>query len=68
MAKAGKITVHVLDLPEVRALVAELNATYDRLYTAATRVVQLAERDNTAGTYKAIAELRQVLDERGGGQ
>lgn len=45
-----------------------LRTDRDAILTAATRVVQLAERDNTAGTYKAIAELRQVLDERGGGQ
>ena len=47
------------------------HAELDRLAgveAKAIRVCQLAERDNTAGTYKAIAELRRVLDERGGGR
>lgn len=54
-------------LHDVEVLKAELERLA-RVEAKAIRVVQLAERDNTAGTYKAIAELRRVLDERGGGQ
>jgi hypothetical protein len=67
MAKAGQITVNVVGLETVKALIADLEARYAALESAATRVVQLVTHGADGLVVgEAIAEMRRVLD--GGGQ
>ena len=54
------------EIATLRQELAEAMAELDRLRPAATRVVQLADRDQTIATHEAIGQLRAALREGGG--